>query len=493
MGETARIELVFSDVKGVRSAVDISRSMISVFFSNNYSFLPFADMEMENSGGWRHYPERYVKHEEISSFRSLLHEYRQMYRDIRRNRDHHYEEAKKLIYNISKNYSDHSFELTGFSIMTDGRYYQNRYYEDFVPMFCFLLSTADPDITYEGMFSISDPDSNSKYSTVITHIIYNGTTLKFEQMLGNPVYHTLITTWTRKDDVYIKSAKEFPFIQVGLITEDRDKVEQDEEINRWISDLNTQGRTMACAGLYISDPSIDPYPRIMIQASSRELCEKTHDDLRSLLKNKGYSTRFFSIYDPNRFADSKAVIPESATKIGDNAFKNRNDIKSFIIPDNISEIGEKAFEGCSSLADIVIPDSVKKIDSFAFLGCSYLKSVNLPKKLKKLNSGIFCQCSKLNDIAIPDSVTEIDRFAFSYCRSLTDITIPEKVRFIDEEAFHDCINLKHIIIPENVTKIGKDTFKNCHPDLTIQGKKDSTAEEYARKNGIRFDTIPENS
>ena len=489
MSETAKIKLTFSDVKGVRSAVDISRAMITVFIGNNNSFLPFADMEIENSGGWRHYPERYVKCEEISSFRSLLWEYKQQYRDIRRNRDHQYEEANALIDKISKNYSDHSFELTGFSVMTDGRYYQNRYYEDFVPMFCFLLSTADPDITYEGLFSICDPDSNSNYSTVITHIIYDGTILKFEQILGDPAYHTLVVSWTRKDDVYIKSAKEFPFIQVGLITEDREKVKQDEEINRWINDLNTPSKTMVCSRLHISDPSIDPYPRIMIQASSRELCEKTRDELCSLLKSKGYPTKFFSIYDPSRFADSKTVIPESATKIGDNAFKNRNDIKSIIIPDNISEIGEKAFEDCSSLSDIIISDSVKEIESFAFLSCTDLKSVKLPKKLKKLDTGIFCQCSKLTEIIIPDSVSKIGRFAFSYCRNLTNITIPEKVRFIDEEAFHDCINLKHIIIPENVTKMGKDVFKNCHPDLTIQGKKDSIAEEYAITNGIKFETI----
>lgn len=63
-------------------------------------------------------------------------------------------------------------------------------------------------------------------------------------------------------------------------------------------------------------------------------------------------------------------------KIGDNAFKNCQEITSITIPEGVESIGYQAFYGCTGLTDVVIADSVTSIDGRAFMGCVELKSHN---------------------------------------------------------------------------------------------------------------------
>ncbi|MCD7729575.1 MAG: leucine-rich repeat domain-containing protein [Clostridia bacterium] len=48
---------------------------------------------------------------------------------------------------------------------------------------------------------------------------------------------------------------------------------------------------------------------------------------------------------------------------------------SFTIPDTVTKIGNDAFYGCSNLTSVTIPDSVTEIGSMAFYNCSKLESV----------------------------------------------------------------------------------------------------------------------
>ena len=73
------------------------------------------------------------------------------------------------------------------------------------------------------------------------------------------------------------------------------------------------------------------------------------------------------------------VIPVTATKIADNAFKGNTSIKSISMPVT-TEVGEGAFDGCSNLTDVtlVVNDNQKAtINTEAFHNCENLETVTI--------------------------------------------------------------------------------------------------------------------
>jgi hypothetical protein len=74
------------------------------------------------------------------------------------------------------------------------------------------------------------------------------------------------------------------------------------------------------------------------------------------------------------------IIPESVTKIGNDAFNSCCSLESITIPESVEEIGECAFYNCESLMSITLPESVTKIDDCAFDDCSALTAIYVPAK-----------------------------------------------------------------------------------------------------------------
>ena len=74
--------------------------------------------------------------------------------------------------------------------------------------------------------------------------------------------------------------------------------------------------------------------------------------------------------------ETEIVIPSEidgykVTSIGASAFKDSN-IKTIVIPDSVTRIGNEAFAGCAGLTSITIPASVTEIAEDAFAGCEQL-------------------------------------------------------------------------------------------------------------------------
>ena len=175
----------------------------------------------------------------------------------------------------------------------------------------------------------------------------------------------------------------------------------------------------------------------------------------------GYKGNEDSITIPSMIGNRKVV------KIRSSEAKNEKfgDMKEVVIPDGVREIGTDAFCYCSNLKSVVIPDSVVQIEYGAFYECSNLISINIPSTIKLIDEYVFTGCSKLKSIVIPDSVIEIRFAAFNCCSKLTDITIPDSVTNIDGNAFSSCNK------------------------LTIHTPAGSYAEQYARTNGIPYETL----
>lgn len=178
-------------------------------------------------------------------------------------------------------------------------------------------------------------------------------------------------------------------------------------------------------------------------------------------------------------AGGNVIIPDSVTKIGNDAFSNCTKLVSITIPSSVTEIGTFAFQNCTNLTSVSMGNGVASIGMYAFSFCTSLLQVNIPDSVTVIGECVFCTCTSLTKITIPSSVTYIDDGAFLECSSLTEVTIPQSVTYIGTYAFAECTSLTNIVIPKKIT-IASDAFHETTIEVAtyLDGSALSTAEIY---------------
>ena len=149
------------------------------------------------------------------------------------------------------------------------------------------------------------------------------------------------------------------------------------------------------------------------------------------------------------------------TKIGNNAFENRDKLGSIKIPDSVTSIGNYAFRGCIKLNSITFGQGVKEINIGAFYKCNSLISIEIPDSVETVGDFAFYACAKLDDVKIGDSVKTIGSYAFESCVSLNTLEIGNNVETIGYRAFYNCNDLSFVTLGEKVGKIDNRAFENC--------------------------------
>ena len=131
--------------------------------------------------------------------------------------------------------------------------------------------------------------------------------------------------------------------------------------------------------------------------------------------------------------------------------------KTTTIPNTVTRIGNEAFKNCTALTSIDIPNSVTNIGNDAFSECIGLTTITIANSVTSIGDGAFARCIALPTIIIPSSVTSIGRYAFFGCDALNSVIIPSSVISIGEKAFYDCPALASIsVASENPTYDSRD-------------------------------------
>ena len=108
----------------------------------------------------------------------------------------------------------------------------------------------------------------------------------------------------------------------------------------------------------------------------------------------------------------KVICPSSLWKIGEDAFKQYNNLEEIILNKGLMDIGKSAFEECK------------------------LKKITIPGTVKVIKYNTFNNCTSLEEIRINNGVERINAFAFGGNHSLTKkIIIPISINYISENAF----------------------------------------------------------
>ena len=164
---------------------------------------------------------------------------------------------------------------------------------------------------------------------------------------------------------------------------------------------------------------------------------------------------------------TKITIPRSVMNIGELVFFECTSLININVEENnknyISENGvlfnkEKkqiiCYPAGKQDSRYIIPEGVTSIGNFAFAYCSSLTEITIPSSVMNIGEGAFGVCDSLTEITISEGVTSIEYYAFAYCSCLTEIIIPESVQNIGEFAFEGSTNAK--------------IYYKIHPEKTVE-------------------------
>ena len=83
------------------------------------------------------------------------------------------------------------------------------------------------------------------------------------------------------------------------------------------------------------------------------------------------------------------TIPDGATMIGSDTFRNFTTLEEVNLPNSLTSIGNRAFNGCTNISRIEIPIGVETIGNLAFGGCTTLEEVMLPTTITSIGTNAF--------------------------------------------------------------------------------------------------------
>lgn len=216
------------------------------------------------------------------------------------------------------------------------------------------------------------------------------------------------------------------------------------------------------------------------------------------------------------------VIPNTVTKIGDEAFKGNKKVTGVTIPGSVVDIGNNAFEACENLKKVAFTNPGEARNNLlirlsAFKDCTKLTDVEIPARVKQIVGNIFKGCTSLMEIkvnannpyyfaqdgvlfgpalveyspkyddnyvllaypagcqgaySIPSTVhgKTIDQIwtsGFEGAVGLTDITIPASIRRLGTAAF-ESTGLTHVTIPDTVQQVDPAVFQNCTSLVSVK-------------------------
>lgn len=169
----------------------------------------------------------------------------------------------------------------------------------------------------------------------------------------------------------------------------------------------------------------------------------------------------------------KAIfMPDSITKIEDDAFNDCTSLELVEFSSKLIDIGKRAFQNCYALKELTFPNTVRNIGDSSFSNCRELKKVNFLQGVESIGCEAFKNCGNLESIDLPSSINVIHMYAFASCSKLSHISFIGNVSlamdaFIGTEYYNNSDNwdqesnwFKSLYICNHLIKVKSNDYGN---------------------------------
>ena len=106
----------------------------------------------------------------------------------------------------------------------------------------------------------------------------------------------------------------------------------------------------------------------------------------------------------------------------------------------VKHITSRAFD-YSTFTSFYISEGVLTIGDSAFSDCTNMCSVHLPSTLKSLGTCAFAYCTNLRAVELPDSLETIGTWVFMVCENLHAVVVPESITSMNQTNFYNSNNV----------------------------------------------------
>lgn len=188
--------------------------------------------------------------------------------------------------------------------------------------------------------------------------------------------------------------------------------------------------------------------------------------------------------------------------LGNGAFLSHQNMKTVTFPSTLKTIGGYAFYDCGALEELSLPEGILYVGTGAFSYCKSLRSVKIPKSLHSIEEEVFFACESLSYIEVAGGNTtlysehgvlfqkeglETNLYQYPAAMDQKVYRIPDRVTVILSGAFAHAKNLEKVYFANNSVYIAEEAFDATNRNLILYGEEQSTAKEYADKNGMVYD------
>lgn len=166
------------------------------------------------------------------------------------------------------------------------------------------------------------------------------------------------------------------------------------------------------------------------------------------------------------------VIPDSVTSIGKSAFAWA-EMESIKLGNGVEELGDYALE-FGEFTSLTLPDSLTRIGNEAISGCFKLTSITLSKNVKSIGKGSFSACYAMSEIKVASAnpyFKSVNGVLYSKDGTVmyqypdgkkdTSFTMPDAVETVLESAFYNNNYPEKLTFSKNLKTIAYDNFTNC--------------------------------
>jgi len=152
-------------------------------------------------------------------------------------------------------------------------------------------------------------------------------------------------------------------------------------------------------------------------------------------------------------------LPGTLLTIEDTAFAYCKSLTSIEIPGSVESIGGYVFM-YTALENCVFGEGLTTIGENSFRDAEDLETIKLPSTLKTIEDNAFSYCKALKTVTIPGSVESIGEYAFMYT-GIRDCVVLDGVTSIGENAFRDAESLRTLTLPASISTIEDYAFGYC--------------------------------